>query len=123
MISGINSNSKYISVQGGSSSSVYISPGSVGAGMLRYNSNTNGIEINDGNVWRAMSTSHASVGLTPETEMLLEWAQQKRNEELALKALAEKNEAVRIAVENLNKAQEQLQITAHLAREYDQTTS
>lgn len=123
MISGINSNSKYISVQGGSSSSVYISPGSVGAGMLRYNSNTNGIEINDGNVWRAMATSHASVGLTPETEMLLEWAQQKRNEELALKALAEKNEAVRIAVENLNKAQEQLQITAHLAREYDQTTS
>ena len=123
MISGINSNSKYISVQGGSSSSVYISPGSVGAGMVRYNSNTNGIEINDGNVWRAMATSHASVGLTPETEMLLEWAQQKRNEELALKALAEKNEAVRIAVENLNKAQEQLQITAHLAREYDQTTS
>jgi hypothetical protein len=70
-----------------------------------------------------MSTSHASVGLTPETEMLLDWAQQKRNEEFALKALAEKNEAVRIAVENLNKAQEQLQITAHLAREYDQTTS
>ena len=123
MISGINSNSKYISVHGGSSSSVYISPGSVGAGMLRYNGNTNCIEINDGNVWRAMSTSYASVGLTPETEMLLEWAQQKRNEELTLKALAEKNEAVRIAVENLNKAQEQLQITAHLAREYDQTTS
>jgi hypothetical protein len=123
MISGINSNSKYISVQGGSSSSVYISPGSVGAGMVRYNGNTNCIEINDGNVWRTMITSHASVGLTPETEMLLEWAQQKRNEELALKALAEKNEAVRIAVENLNKAQEQLQITAHLAREYDQTTS
>jgi hypothetical protein len=123
MITGISSSSKYISVHGGGAASTYISPGSVGSGMMRYNGNTNCIEVNDGNSWIRMGSAYATIELTPETESLLDWARQKRDEDLNLKALAEKNEAVRIAVENLNKAQEQLQITAHLAREYDQTTS
>jgi hypothetical protein len=123
MIKGITSSSKYISVSGGAPSNTYISPGSVGAGMMRYNSNTNCIEVNDGNSWIVMQGNYASIELTPETEMLLDWARSKYADELALKALAAKNNAVRIAVENLNKAQEQLEITVHLARDHEQTTS
>jgi hypothetical protein len=37
--------------------------------------------------------------------------------------LANENQAVKIALENLNKARHQLDITAKLAREYEQTTS
>jgi hypothetical protein len=37
--------------------------------------------------------------------------------------LAKENQAVKIALDNLNKAKQQLDITATLARDYEQTTS
>ena len=122
MIKGINSSSRYITVSGGSPSSPYISPGSSGAGMMRWNSNMNQMEVNDGNSWISIAMNYATVELTPETESLLEWARKKRDEETTLHSLAEKNAAVKIALDNLEQAQKQLEITAHLARDYEQTT-
>lgn len=123
MIKGINSSSRYIAVSGGMAASPYISPGSVGAGMMRWNPNTNCMEVNDGNMWKTIDMGYATVELTPDAESLLEWARKKRGEEATLRALAEKNSAVKIALDNLEQAQQQLDITAHLAREYEQTTS
>jgi len=119
MIKGINSSSRYVTVSGGSPSSVYISPGATGAGMMRYNGNTNCIEVNDGNSWITMATNYATIELTPDTEMLLEWARKKRDEELAWESLAKDNQAVKIALDNLEQTRRQLDITAKLAREYD----
>jgi hypothetical protein len=123
MIKGINSSSRYITVSGGSPSNTYISPGSVGAGMIRWNPNMNCMEVNDGNMWKTLDMSYASVELTSDAESLLEWARKKRDKETTLYALAEKNSAVKIALDNLEQAQQQLEITAHLAREHEQTTS
>jgi hypothetical protein len=123
MIKGINSSSRYITVSGGSPSNTYISPGSVGAGMIRWNPNMNCMEVNDGNMWKTIDMSYASVELTSDAESLLEWARKKRDKETTLYALAEKNSAVKIALDNLEQAQQQLEITAHLAREHEQTTS
>jgi hypothetical protein len=123
MIKGINSSSRYITVSGGSPSPTYISPGSVGAGMIRWNPNMNCMEVNDGNMWKTLDMSYASVELTSDAESLLEWARKKRSDEATLHALAEKNSAVKIALDNLEQAKQQLEITAHLAREHEQTTS
>jgi hypothetical protein len=123
MIKGINSSSRYITVSGGSTSGPYISPGSSGAGMMRWNPNMNQMEVNDGSSWISIAMNHATIELTPETEMLLEWARKKRDEEQAWYQLASSNEAVRIALDQLEQAKTKLELTAILARDYEQTTS
>lgn len=100
MIKGINSSSRYISVTGGSPSNTYISPGSVGAGMVRYNSNTNCMEVNDGSVWRQLDMGYATIELTHETEMLLDWARRKQQEEQRINEMIEKFPALKKAKEN-----------------------
>ena len=117
MIKGINSSGRYVQVNGGSPSTNYISPGAVGAGQMRYNPNTNNIEVNDGNMWQTLGTGFATVELTPDTESLLEWARKKRSEELEYERLAQDNQAVKIAMENVERAKQQLTITAKLARD------
>lgn len=90
MIKGINSNSKHITVIGGSPSNPYISPGAVGAGMIRWNGNTNCMEVNDGNMWQQINSSYTSVDLSEETKQILAWAIEKMREEKELKALCDK---------------------------------
>jgi hypothetical protein len=102
MINGITSNSRYITVSDGSSTNPYISPGAVGAGMMRWNSNMNCMEVNDGNSWKTLGMSYASVGLTGETESLLDWAREKRMEEQRLQEMMEKYPALKKAKDNFD---------------------
>jgi hypothetical protein len=99
MIKGITGG-KYILVSGGVSSDPYISPGSVGAGMMRYNANMNCIEINDGNMWKQMSSTYANVTLDAEAETILNWAKEKMAEEKRLNELCEKYPGLRKARDN-----------------------
>lgn len=99
MIRGINSSSRYITVSGGSPNT-YISPGSVGAGMLRYNSNTNCIEVNDGVSWKQLDMGYVTVELNAEAESLLDWARSKMQEERRIKELCEKYPGLKKAKEN-----------------------
>ena len=106
-------------VHGGQAAAhTYISPGSVGAGMLRWNPNMNCIEVNDGSIWKTLDMGYATVGLSSEAESLLDWAKVKMQEEQEMKRLSETQPAVKIALENLNKAQEQLKATIILSKEY-----
>lgn len=89
MIKGISSG-RYITVSGGMSSDPYISPGSVGAGMVRWNSNMNCMEVNDGMSWKQMSMNYANVELTPDAIAVLDWAKQKMEEEKHLDELCKK---------------------------------
>jgi hypothetical protein len=123
MIKGINSTGRYTVVQGGTSMNPYIPPGGQSAGMVRYNTNMNIMEIYDGQSWKELSTSYASVGLTSEAESLLDWARNKMAEELKYKALANEHPAVKIALENLERAKQQLDATIILSKEHDTTTS
>jgi len=117
MIKGITQQGSFITVSNGSPSTTYISAGSVGSGMMRYNGNMNCIEVNDGNMWKQLESSYATVGLTPEAESILQWARQKRNEELEMTALGKTHPAVKIALENIKKAEQQLKATIILSRE------
>lgn len=123
MIKTIFSSGRYTQVAGGTSSTYVNSySGAIGTGNMRYNTSNQNIEVYDGSSWITLNMGSASVGLTAEAESLLDWARQRRDEELVWQSLALENEAVRIALENLENAKRQLDITAKLARNYDTTS-
>lgn len=119
MIKGINSSGRYITVQGGSPSNPYISPGASGAGMVRYNPNMNQLEVNDGNSWQTLATTYATVELTPETESLLEWARKERNKQSERERAVRNNPALQKAYEAIKRAEENFDLLEVIAREHD----
>lgn len=109
-------------VNGGQASTYVNNSGnSLGVGNVRWNTISQNLEVFDGTSWARLNTAVATIGLNPEAESLLDWAKQKRDEELAWKKLAESNQAVKIALDNLEQARQQVNITAKLAREYATT--
>jgi hypothetical protein len=124
MIKGIAQSGRYITVTNGNASTYVNSySGQQGVGNMRFNTSTQNMEVFDGNSWLMLNMAHASVGLNNEAESLLDWARKKRDEELTWQNLAATSQAVKIALDNLEQARHQLDITAKLAREYEQTTS
>ena len=117
MIKGINSAGRYINVSGGSPSSTYISPGSAGAGMMRYNPNMNCIEVNDGNSWIQLQSSYATVELTSDAESLLEWARKERDKQLTREQRIQNNPALKKAYEAIERAEANYEILDKLVGE------
>jgi hypothetical protein len=123
MLQDITSSSRYVIAYGGGSSSLpYVpsNPNNPIQGMIRVQNQN--IQIFDGSSWINMTQSIGGVGLTPEAESLLDWARKKRDEEIVWESLAKENQAVKIALDNLEQARKQLNITAKLAREYETTS-
>jgi hypothetical protein len=89
MIKGITGGN-FVNVLGGHASGPYISPGSSGAGIMRYNGNTQTIEVNDGISWQALNAAYPSVELNGRAVSILEWAEQKMMEEQQLNELCKK---------------------------------
>lgn len=77
----------------------YISPGSQSAGMVRYNTNSQQMEVYDGVSWQMIS-SICEVSLSGETEMIIEWAREKMLEERRIDELCEKHPGLRKARDN-----------------------
>lgn len=118
MIDGISPAGKYMYVNGGQAST-YVNnhSGAQGVGNLRFNTGNQNMEVFDGNSWVKLNTAVATIGLNSEAESLLDWVKQKRDEERSWQSLAESNQAVKIALANLEQARHQVEITAKLARE------
>ena len=102
MIKSVNSSGRYIQTGGGIPMSPYFSPGAQGAGQMRFNTNSNNIEVWDGVAWKEISNNYASVGLTSEAESLLDWARTKRDEDLKFKALMELHPSIQDLKEKLD---------------------
>jgi hypothetical protein len=79
------------------------------------------MQVFDGTTWVPMNTSYATVGLDQDTLDVVHWARKKRDEEMMWQSLAKDNKAVKIALDNLEQARQQLDITAKLSREYETT--
>ena len=109
MIKGITGG-KYVMVQGGSSTDPYITPGSVGAGMIRYNSNMNCMEVNDGNMWKQLGMSYATITLDAEAESLLNWAKEERDRQRLREKRIQENPALKKAYEAILRAEENYDI-------------
>ncbi len=123
MINSFTQASKHITAYMGSNNDPYFSMSAPSAGMLRFNGDTRNMEVYDGTSWRSMMGTTASVSMASEAEKAIEWAIKKMQEEKSMYELASSNEAVRIALEQLEQAKTRLELTAILAREHEQTTS
>ena len=109
MIKGVYPTGKYMTVSGGSPSSpsIYNNYGSNQfssgpqslTGQMRYNPSNQSVEVFDGSSWQTVGSSVASVGLSAEAEMLLDWAREKRQEEVNLKMRMEKHPGLKSAYE------------------------
>ena len=124
MIKYVTSNGRYMNVIG-SGTSNYINgySGAQSVGNLRFNTSNQTMEVYDGMAWIALSMGSAAIGLNREAEELLDWSRKKRDEEINLSALAETHPAVKIALDNLAKAKEQLDVTIILIKEHNESTS
>jgi hypothetical protein len=111
-----------ITVSGGNTSVPYVNQNHSNPiqGMIRIWGSD--MQVFDGSSWMNLSTSYSTVGLDQDTQNLLQWVRSKQRQEIEILELATKNEAVRIALENVKKAQDQLTITAHLSREHETTS-
>jgi len=116
---------RYLTVSNGMPGSNYMNnfSGAQGLGNMRFNTTQQAIEIYDGQMWVPLKTNDAYIQLTEEAESLLNWARKKRDEEITIEAFASTNTAVKIALDNLKKAKEQLDVTIILSKEHNESTS
>jgi hypothetical protein len=119
MIKNLNSSSPYVFVSGGSSGGLpWVPPSSNPVqGMVRVTGSD--MEVYDGNGWVKIYMNDATVGLNKSADDAIAWAIQKMEEEKRWQELAESNQAVKLALDNLEQARRQVDITAKLAREYE----
>jgi dipeptidase len=118
MISHITSSSPHI-YAAGSTTLPYISPNHTNPmqGALRINGTT--MEVFDGMAWRGIYLNNADIGLNTEANDAINWAIHRMKQEQERYALASSNEAVRIALDQLEQARTKLELMAHLARDYE----
>jgi hypothetical protein len=72
----------------------YISPGAQSAGMTRYNTSIQNLEVYDGNTWLSISAS-PQVSLDVGTLEVVNWAKKKMAEESRLEDLMKKHPGLR----------------------------
>ena len=121
MLKTVNSMSRYMMVNGGMPATTYITSGSgyMSVGDLRFNTNTQNLEVYDGQIWRELNTSHASVGLTPDAERALDWANRKIAEEVELDKLAESNATIADLVEQKKALDHKIKMVQSLVKNYE----
>jgi len=129
MIKGLMGSSG-VNVSGGNTSLPYITTNSENPiqGMVRIWGTD--LQVFNGGSWTTIPSSYATATLDANTLELLDWARKKKMEEEVLLSLPNDSPAVKIAIQNVNRAkkelarvQEQLKITEILSKEYDKTTS
>ena len=116
MIKGLTTGGKYTVVSSGNTSVPYINPNTNNPiqGMMRISGSE--LQVFDGSSWIVMNTSYATVGLTGEAESLLDWAKQKRQEELELEMLAENNPVIKDLLDTIKQKREQIEMVSILIK-------
>jgi hypothetical protein len=119
MIKTVNGSGRYIMVNGGYPATTYIntSSGYMNVGDVRYNTQMQRLEVYDGQMWLEINTSHASVGLTPEAERALDWANRKIAEEAELEHLANSNPTIADLVKQKKELDDKIKMVQILMKE------
>lgn len=123
MIKGINTQGRYMQVQGGTATN-YINnySGAQGVGNMRYNTTNQNMEVYDGNSWQMLQMGYATVGLNYEAESLLDWARQERDRQTKREHLIKNNPALQKAYEAIQRAEANFDILEKFV-ENDQSES
>ena len=120
MIKSIHSDSPFLTVSGGNPGSTYIgnySTNAPGVGNMRYNPNSQNIEVYDGSSWIILSAHHANINLSDEAVSLLQWARKKRDEELDIERLAQTSPVIKDLVNQIKDKEEQIKVVQTLLKE------
>jgi len=117
MIKSITPMGRYITVTN-STSNTYVNgySGSQGVGNMRYNTSSQNMEVFDGNNWVMLNMAIPSIGLNVEAESLLDWARQKRIEELELQALAQEHPSIKDLVNDIENKKDQIKMIRTLIK-------
>ena len=90
MIKHIHSNTNHIQINNGYSNVPPISPGAQSAGMLRWNTSSNSIEVYNGVAWFSVETN-TNIFLGNDAQQAIDWAVKKMQEEDRLKSLMDRH--------------------------------
>jgi hypothetical protein len=101
MIQNLNTYSSPWLVVTQSQSKPYFSNSGASAGIMRYNNGNGCVEVYDGSSWLTLS-GHAEINVSPQTQQILEWAQNKMNEEQELSKIMKKHSGIRDLKEKLD---------------------
>jgi hypothetical protein len=88
---------------------------SVSHGSVRYNPNSNALEVLTGTMWMVLPDTHTTVNLSPEVDGILMWARKKMAQEAELEHLMSKYPTLR-------NAHDQFQLVKHLVAEEKNNT-
>jgi len=112
MISGISQYGRYIQVANGSSSPFpYLGTNNNNDPAMGDVRIVNGqLSCWVGNSWQPIAGSYASIGLSGEAELLLDWAKEQKNKEIQREALIRNNPALQKAYEAIKRAEENFDI-------------
>ncbi len=122
MINSVTSSSPHVYATGGGSLPyVSYNPNSPVHGMIRPNGTE--WEVFDNTGWQKINMNYADIGLNNDADKAIIWAIKKMREEEEWYKLATTNEAVRIALEQLEQARSRVELTAILARDYEEQTT
>lgn len=99
VIKGINGiNGITVQYNGGSP---YINMSNASAGMVRYNGNTQNVEVYDGSSWLQLDTSYPTISIDSNIIGVIDWARKKRDEEEELLRLCKEHPGLQEAYERL----------------------
>jgi hypothetical protein len=119
MLRTVSGAGRYVMVQGGMPAHTYInsSSGYMNVGDVRYNVQMQRLEVYDGQIWVEISTGHASVGLTPDAERALDWANRKIEEEAELDRLAASNATIADLIKQKKELDDKIKMVQILTKE------
>jgi len=115
MIKNVYGSGRYLTTYSNNASN-YVSnfSGAQGLGDLRFNTVHQCLEVYNGSIWQPLLMSDVSVSLTGDAVEAIAWADQKRQEEIKMKALAEQYPAVADQLAAVRDAEEKLRMVAAL---------
>lgn len=116
MITNITTNNAYPYLTVNAGVGPYISPGAQSAGMMRFNTSSNQIEVYDGASWRQISGT-ATIDLTQHTLEIFRWAEKRMEEDQRIQQLIRENPAVADAFQNYQDAADKLKVVVALTQQ------
>lgn len=117
-ITNVQSNSPYLIINSYSGTKPYISPGSQSAGMMRYNTNSQNMEVYDGVSWQTIGMGNASIELSPVVQTAISWVLEQMSKESKMREMAEKHASVQAALANVEQAKRELDLIYELAKDH-----
>ncbi len=89
--------------------------GGQGLGNVRYNTTTQNLEVYDGSNWITLS-GYATVGVTPRTQCVLEWAEKRMLDDQRLEHIIKDNPTLEDAYQTYKDAAEKLRVLVTLTQ-------